>query len=128
MTANKFGRELERRRIVAKLSKRALAKISGITEGRIRQLETGIQRINRVDVPSRPTPVTVVRLATALGWDVDDALTLAGLANDPGTPHNRPTAPAADDALTTQMLGLWRQITPEQREALVQLLHTMKSP
>ncbi|MGW1675962.1 helix-turn-helix domain-containing protein [Saccharopolyspora sp. NPDC002376] len=120
-----FGRELERRRTIAKLSKRGLAEKSGISEGRIRQLETGIQRVNREDVPVRPTSTTVSRVAQALGWDVDDALNLAGLANDPGIPRGRPSRADADDALTQQMEELWRQITPEQRDAVFRVMQAM---
>lgn len=120
-----FGRELERRRTLAKLSKRGLAEKSGISEGRIRQLETGIQRINRQDVPVRPTPTTVSRIAQVLGWDVDDALALAGLSDDPGIPRGRPSSADADDGLTQQMQELWRQITPEQRDAVLRIMQTM---
>lgn len=120
-----FGRELSRRRTIAKLSKRGLAEKSGISEGRIRQLETGIQRVNREDVPVRPTPATVSRVAQALGWDVDAALALAGLTDDPGIPRGRPSRADADDALTEQMQELWRQITPEQRDAILRVMQAM---
>ncbi|WP_344677340.1 helix-turn-helix transcriptional regulator [Saccharopolyspora taberi] len=121
-----FGRELQRRREIAGLSKRGLAERSGISEGRIRQLETGIQRVNRENVPARPSAPTVSRVAKALGWDVDDALTLAGLADAPLVPRaGRPSRGDLDDKMTQQMQEIWRQITPEQRDAVLRVMQAM---
>jgi transcriptional regulator with XRE-family HTH domain len=74
-----FAAHLRQKRVIAGLSQKKLARISGVSEGWIRLLERGHQTTKDQRVyATRPKPETTVRLATVLDWDVREALTVAG--------------------------------------------------
>ena len=50
-----------------------------VSSGRWYQLESGVQKTKGQEVPIGTTPETVVAAALAVGWDVDDALKVAGM-------------------------------------------------
>ncbi|WP_431840689.1 helix-turn-helix domain-containing protein [Gordonia hongkongensis] len=50
-----------------------------VSSGRWYQLESGVQKTKGQEVPIGTTPETVVAAALAVGWDVDDALRVAGM-------------------------------------------------
>ena len=62
-----LGQLLEAGRERASLSKRAAAKLAGISEGRWRQVVTGIQKAGDVNVPVNPRRNTVTAMANAVG-------------------------------------------------------------
>jgi transcriptional regulator with XRE-family HTH domain len=71
-----FGDELRRRRLAARLSYDGLADLAGISKTYLVNIEKDTPH-NVTGKPPRPTRETVDRLATALGWDVFSARTLA---------------------------------------------------
>lgn len=81
-----FGTELERRRTEAGLGVREAARRAGISEGRWRQLESGVQKIGGREIPIKTRPATAAAVAKVVGWEVDDAVRTAGF--DPS--ENRP--------------------------------------
>lgn len=65
-----FGTDLRRRRDAARMSRKNLARLSGVSESQIGNLELQ---------GATPTRQTVIDLARALPrWDIDDALSLVG--------------------------------------------------
>lgn len=50
-----------------------------VSSGRWYQLESGVQKAKGQEVPIGTTPETVIAAALAVGWDVDEALRVAGL-------------------------------------------------
>lgn len=72
------GRLIEEAR--GSLSKRAAAQLAGISEGRWRQIVTGVQKAGGgVEIPVNPRPETLVAMAEAVGADVGRVLEAAGL-------------------------------------------------
>lgn len=61
------------------MSKRAIARASKISEGRIRQLETGYQKSGGMHIPISTTATTVHSLSNVLGFDAWEGLRLSGL-------------------------------------------------
>lgn len=77
-----LGELLERAR--GSVSQRHAAAIAGISEGRWRQVVTGIQKAGRgVEVPARPRRTTVIQMARAVGVPVNQALEAAGFEPEP---------------------------------------------
>jgi hypothetical protein len=56
--------------------------LAGISEGRWRQVVTGVQKVGGTQVPANPRPETVVRMARAVGVDLAAALDAAGMPRD----------------------------------------------
>lgn len=77
-----LGPALKAAREKAGLSARAAAMRTGgfISSGRWYQLESGVQKAKGQSVPIGTTPETVIAAALATGWDVSEALTVAGLS------------------------------------------------
>ncbi|HET6504819.1 MAG TPA: helix-turn-helix transcriptional regulator [Amycolatopsis sp.] len=65
------------------LSVRAAAKLAGFSEGRWRQLESGYELRQGVQIASNPTPMTVARAAYALGVPAEELFRAAGIDADP---------------------------------------------
>lgn len=61
------------------LSKRAIARAARISEGRLRQLETGYQKSGKMQIPIATSVTTVINLSDVLGFDLRQGLRLAGL-------------------------------------------------
>lgn len=75
------GRLIEAAR--GSLSKRQAAARAGISEGRWRQIVTGIQRAGPgLTIPVNPRAETLVAMANAVGADPADVLDAAGLPSD----------------------------------------------
>ena len=75
------GRIIEAAR--GKTSARAAAKAADISEGRWRQIVTGVQKAgNGITVPVNPRDTTLIAMATAVGADVEAVLRAAGYAPD----------------------------------------------
>ena len=51
-----------------------------VSSGRWYQLESGVQKTKGQEVPIGTTPETVIAAALAVGWDVDEALRIAGMS------------------------------------------------
>ncbi|WP_280273433.1 helix-turn-helix domain-containing protein [Nocardia wallacei] len=77
-----LGRRMEQGRLAAGLSKRQAAKRAGISDGRWRQLEAGVETIRGKTFPVKTTPETVARIASALQQPVDELLEVAGFDPD----------------------------------------------
>lgn len=60
-------------------SKRQAARDAGISEARWRQIVTGRQRQSGIDVPVNPKRETLIKMANAVGADVNKVLIAAGL-------------------------------------------------
>lgn len=67
------------------VTKRAAARLAGISEGRWRQITTGYQKQGAIRVPANPKRETVISMAKAVGADVNTALGLAGFDLEPVT-------------------------------------------
>lgn len=74
-----LGALVEARREHLGLSKRQAARIAGISEGRWRQVVSGVQRAGGVAIPVNPRAETVAAMAHAVGVGVPEALAAAGL-------------------------------------------------
>lgn len=92
-----------------------------ISEGRWRQLETGVQKVRGQEIEIGTKPATVAAVARVVNWDVDDALQTAGFDVDD---LERVTV-AEDQEPPWQE---WRELSPRQREAVRELLRSMVEP
>jgi transcriptional regulator with XRE-family HTH domain len=109
-----LGKLLEDARKVLGLSKREAARRSGYSEGRWRQVVTGLQNTKDVNTPSNPKSSTVAAMARAVGVDVDEALRVAGLDATPGAGASTP-----GDPIRRVMLS---ELPDEQKRRIVQVL------
>lgn len=78
------GRLIEQARVAAGMTKRGAAKAAGISEGRWRQIVSGIQRAGGVDLPVTTKPETLTSMANAVGADPRRVLEAAGFAEASG--------------------------------------------
>jgi transcriptional regulator with XRE-family HTH domain len=76
------GRLLEAARVKAGLSKREAARRAGISEGRWRQVVTGLQKQAGVRIPVNPRPATLSAMARAVGADVARVLEAGGFSQE----------------------------------------------
>lgn len=101
-----FGRLLKRHRQEAGLSQADLARASGISAGHIATIETGA----RGHQPGRDT---VISLAEALGTDLGEMLTSAGLP-----------APTEHDSVANEVVAAIRRdrfLSSDRKATLIQL-------
>lgn len=114
-----FGRELQQRRERHNLSQRRAAKLAGISEGRWRQLETGVEKTRGVEFPVKTKPRTVIAVARQLDWNPVEALTLAGLpADDELIEHeSEHVEPVPEE--------LWRALTSNERASFISLMQSV---
>lgn len=117
-----FGAALRTHREDAGLSARRAAKLAGISEGRWRQLESGVQKIRGgIEVPIGTTAGTVMAAAKAVGWPAGEALSVAGF--DPVAElrvAGRPPVAAGP-------VG-WAELDARQRDAVQRLVSVMLDP
>lgn len=73
------GYLLDRARVALGISQREAARRAKISEGRWRQVVTGVQRQGGVSVPVNPKAATVAAMARAVEADVAAVLEAAGL-------------------------------------------------
>lgn len=97
-----FGRELRAARSRAGLSIRRAAKLAGVSEGRWRQLESGVQSVGGVPVAIRTKPETAVKVAAVVALPADRALTLAGF--DPKVHMPASGDPSEDERLVARLV------------------------
>lgn len=119
-----LGAYLERHREQAGLSKRAASRAAGISEGRWRQVVTGVQKAGGgIEVPVNPTARTVIGMATAVGADQSEALGLAGLTAPAPVEPQPGLAAASNDELLAEVRRRmeggqsWAQATAGSEEA-----------
>jgi len=98
---------LKAARLKAGLAVRAAARRThgAISSGRWYQLESGYQRMRGQDIPIGTTAATVIAAAKAVGWDVAEALQVAGFSADEYH-HQPPPGPlqrASDDELLAEV-------------------------
>lgn len=96
------GDLLDRARIALGISQREAARRADISEGRWRQVVTGVQRQGGVSIPVNPKPSTLVAMARAVEADVDAVFDAAGLA----APDDRP----ATNTKAATMADLQQQV------------------
>jgi len=80
------GRLLEAAR--GGMSKREAARRAGISEGRWRQVVTGVQSAGGTTIPVNPRRETLIAMAKAVQADVDDVLKAAGMEPVGGAGHD----------------------------------------
>ncbi len=85
-----LGQAVEVARQSQGLSIRAAAREAGISEGRWRQVVSGVQKTGGVDVPVNPSAKTVLGMARAVGMDAETALSLNGMEVPPEVVDRRP--------------------------------------
>lgn len=114
-----FGRELATRRTQRQLSQRGAAKLAGISEGRWRQLETGVEKLRGTEFPIKTKPKTVIAVAETVQWDPAEALTLAGLPSDEALikKESEQVDPVPED--------LWRALTADERASFISLMRSV---
>ena len=114
------GRIIEAAR--GKVSARQAAKAAGVSEGRWRQIVTGVQKAGRgIVLPVNPRTETLIAMAAAVGADIDAVLRAAGV--DPieadaalieaSTPASGITSYSNDDLLEE----ILRRMTTEESES-----------
>jgi len=113
-----LGELLERAR--GPLSKREAARLAGISEGRWRQVVTGVQKAGGMEIPANPRRKTVIAMANAVRADIDEALRLAGFEPAPAD-----TTRTADDrdAMISDVAEAIRRDTALIEEARQHLLN-----
>lgn len=114
-----LGLLLEEARERLSLSKREAARIAGISEGRWRQVVTGIQKAGAVNVPVNPRRNTVTAMATAVRVDQAQALKAAGLEPLPSAAA-ADEPPTGDEAITRVMKS---DLPEDKKRRLVELLN-----
>lgn len=115
MGAADFRAEVRRRRDAKRLSRDALAQLSGVSAALIEKMEMR-------DPPPKPRRTTVVDLARALEWDVDEALTLVDyppLTDTERAELTRINSPRA------QLDRLLDELPPQQLVGLLGLVRSM---
>jgi hypothetical protein len=102
-------------------SKRAAARAAEISEGRWRQVVTGVQKAGGgIEIPVNPRRETVKAMAVAVGADVERALTLAGF---------EPTAAELADTTDPDELKIRRSdLPPDVQEVLIAALRHYRNP
>lgn len=100
-----FGPELRRHREARGLSVKAAARrAEGVSDGRWYQLEKGYQQLGGQHIPIGTTPATVVAVAKAIEWDVNEALAVAGFDPiDVPTEKLSPLQKITDDELLAEV-------------------------
>lgn len=100
-----LGQLLEEARGRAGISKREAARRAGISEGRWRQVVTGVQSAAGMIVPVNPRPITVVAMARAVAVDERAALRAAGLDDQivPASATAPPDWPSSGDPLIDEI-------------------------
>lgn len=73
-----LGALLEQARAQVGISKREAARRAGVSEGRWRQVTTGVQKLGSTTVPVNPRLATVLTMARAVGVDELEAAAAAG--------------------------------------------------
>lgn len=102
-----LGIALRRAREHAGLSVRAAARRTqgAISSGRWYQLESGYQKAGGHNIPVGTTAATVAAAAKAVGWDINDALSVAGFDPlDLPQPKQSPLEAATDEELAAEFL------------------------
>lgn len=126
VTAEEFGAEVRRRRELHDWSRPDLSRQSGVSQQALLNIENGYGGPRSGDYPTSKRR-TVIAIARALDWPVDDALHLAG--HDPLADEERARLEAPPDALRWRRLGeLWARMTASQQKALVATATAMVDP
>lgn len=107
-SAGKFATELQRRREIKRLSRRRLAQQAGLSESGILNIELR---------GAQPKRRTIIDIAVALNWDVDEALRLA----DEGklSEGERALLSSSDQPLLSELAPYWEQLSERQRGLLL---------
>lgn len=120
-----FARELRKRRLKLGLKIAPAARRAGMAPGTWAAVENGYFKKAGVYIPNGATQYFVMKSARALGWDMGEALKLAGFDFDPDDlPEGELDVPTDTAAVVKLMGGL----LPMQRRVLVGLIKTMQDP
>lgn len=117
VTVEEFGAQVRRRREVRRLSRRDLAQRSGVSYGTVDKLES--------PDPPRPKRTTAIDLATALDWDVAEALAMLG--HEPLNEDERAGLVAVNSP-REQLDRLLDDLTATQVTALLGLVRAIVHP
>lgn len=117
VTVEEFGAQVRQRRGVRRMSRRDLAQRSGVSYGALDKLES--------PSPPRPRRSTAIDLATAVHWDVDEALAL--LDYEPLSDDER-AALAGINSPREQLDRLLDELPPSQVYGLLVLVRSMVNP
>lgn len=115
-----FGREMERRRIAAGMSKNKAAIVCDVSRSRWGQVELGYESLgkdtNGVEhfKAAPPSRDFVIKVAKGLHWDRYEALQLAGLKPEPEPNDDGPALTLPPNGL----LELWPKLNKKQQKAL----------
>lgn len=121
-----FARELRKRRLRLGLKIAPAARRAGMAPGTWAAVENGYFKKAGVFIPNGATQQFVMKAARAIGWDMGEALKLAGYDFDPDDlpPEDELDVPTDSAAVLKLMGGL----LPTQRRVLVGLIKTMQDP
>lgn len=101
-----FRKALTGRRKAANLTLEQLGDMVGLSRARIGQIESGVvRRGSRAPTAAGASPEIIIRIANALSWEIEDALTTAGYSSD-GEPPIPSARLVARDAAVARVLGL----------------------
>jgi hypothetical protein len=118
-----FRAELRRRRLECgfTFAEAERAAAGRITAQRWSRVEEGIERKSGKEIPANPSRRNVIRMATALGWDVNDALQLANMGS-----QTVPERTAAE--LVDELARIADTLPVPQRRLLLLLARSMADP
>lgn len=105
------GELLDRARAALGISQREAARRAHISEGRWRQIVTGVQRQGGVSLTVHPKPSTLMAMAHAVEMDAYAVLDAAGI---PEADWPRPSTPTGDSK-TDALVELKRQVDEMRR-------------
>lgn len=109
------GELLDRARVALGITQREAARRAKISEGRWRQVVTGVQRQGGVSIPVNPKPSTLAAMARAVEANVAAVMAAAGFSDDDWT-----EPPTQQDREETA-LAVLEQTVAELRERVDRL-------
>lgn len=105
---------LRQGREAAGLSKKKAAELSGMSEGRWRQLEKGVEMKAGVEHPATTSARTLVKMARAIGIEAETLLEAAGFSGDVPDIEAQVNESVSQRKLTAESIDV-SDLSPEER-------------
>jgi len=127
VSAEAFGVEVQRRRLLLRMSRAKLARRAGLSPSGLANVEMG-SNLGGERRWSEPRRETVIDVAVALGWDADEALAMAGQETLHLLERERIEAITKAGDSRDDLDRLWPSLSGPQRRAIVRVAETMIDP